>query len=289
MPMRPLIFPVIFVTLTVCPTQAQVVQKSKTENGQIIQVRTALNHLTLIEIDEPVTEAAAGSPAFRIERRGNKVFIQPLEEGAATNLFIWTTSNKRFNYALVAPGPITELHFAIDQASDPAAKTAAVSKPLPTPLDIGHIVTKTLLDSVPVRYLSQKRSRDRVDILLSDLLKLDLGRVYIRYSVQNNTSRPYKLKMPDVVAMKSPQTVVPLVRLLNTQLSRKETKRIRQSGTLPVEVFYSENNAEEIGAGKSTTGVIGIASPVSPLKGATILQFNFNPDHKQPVSATLVL
>src|SRR5438552_3922297 len=98
--MPTLIFLVLIATLTVCPSQAQIVQKSNTntENGQIIQVRTALNHLTLIEMDEPVTEVAAGSPAFRIERRGNKVFIQPLQEGAATNLFIWTTSYERFNY-----------------------------------------------------------------------------------------------------------------------------------------------------------------------------------------------
>jgi type IV secretory pathway VirB9-like protein len=53
-----------------------------------------MNHLTVIELAEPVTLAAAGSPSFKIERRENKVFIQPLEEAASTNLFVWTTSER---------------------------------------------------------------------------------------------------------------------------------------------------------------------------------------------------
>jgi type IV secretory pathway VirB9-like protein len=59
-----------------------------------------MNHLTVIELAEPVTLAAAGSPLFKIERRDNKVFIQPLEEGATTNLFVWTDSG-RWSYELV--------------------------------------------------------------------------------------------------------------------------------------------------------------------------------------------
>jgi hypothetical protein len=147
----------------------------------------------------------------------------------------------------------------------------------------------SLLGSIPVRRLSQGQSRGRVDIVLTDLLKLDNHRVYIRYSIQNNTDRPYRVKTPTVVAIKSPVTGVALARLLNTQLGTKETKRIRQSGSVPVEVFHIENNAEDIGPGRSTTGVIGIIPPVSALDSATILQLVFDPDHKQPVLATLVL
>jgi hypothetical protein len=42
--------------------------------------------LTVIELTEPVVMAAAGSPSFKIERQGNKVLIQPIEEDATTNL-----------------------------------------------------------------------------------------------------------------------------------------------------------------------------------------------------------
>ena len=63
---------------------------------------------------EPVTQAAAGSPMFKIERRENKVFTQPLEEGASTNLFVWTASG-RWNYELIPAASLATMHFAIDQ------------------------------------------------------------------------------------------------------------------------------------------------------------------------------
>ena len=93
------------------------VQRIETERpnrGSIKRVETAMDHLTVIELAEPVVMAAAGSPSFKIERQGNKVLIQPLEEGASTNLFIWTASN-RFSYELVPAASVQTMHFAIDQ------------------------------------------------------------------------------------------------------------------------------------------------------------------------------
>src|SRR5438128_12665429 len=80
------------------------------DRAKVTRVETAMNHLTVIELSEPVTLAAAGSPSFKIERRENKVFIQPLEEGVTTNLFVWTTSG-RCNYELVPAASVDTMHF----------------------------------------------------------------------------------------------------------------------------------------------------------------------------------
>src|SRR5436309_10848311 len=84
------------------------------DRAKVTRVETAMNHLTVIELADPVTMAAAGSPSFKIERRENKVFIQPLEEGLSTNLFVWTNSG-RWNYELVPATSVETMHFAIDQ------------------------------------------------------------------------------------------------------------------------------------------------------------------------------
>jgi hypothetical protein len=73
---------------------AQKIETQKTERNRIIPLRTAPNPLSVIELAEPVTEVAAGSASYKIEWRGNKVFIQPLEPEATTNLFIWTASGR---------------------------------------------------------------------------------------------------------------------------------------------------------------------------------------------------
>jgi type IV secretory pathway VirB9-like protein len=89
-----------FLLILVLAAPFQRIETQYPDREKVTRVETAMNHLTVIELAEAVTLAAAGSPLFKIERRENKVFIQPLEEGASTNLFVWTGSG-RWNYELV--------------------------------------------------------------------------------------------------------------------------------------------------------------------------------------------
>src|SRR5712671_288485 len=96
------------------PAWGQKVEVQKQDRGHILHVQTALNHLTVLEMTEPVSTVAVGSPVFKVEWRENKVFIQPTEPNVATNLFVWTGSG-RFNYELDPAGSVPEMDFAIDQ------------------------------------------------------------------------------------------------------------------------------------------------------------------------------
>src|SRR3982074_3529130 len=96
----------------------QKIETQKPDRNKITRLGTTQNHLSVIELGEPVTQVAAGSSSFKIEWRGKKVFIQPLEPEATTNLFIWTAS-VRLSYELVPAESVEQMHFAIDQ--DPVA------------------------------------------------------------------------------------------------------------------------------------------------------------------------
>src|SRR5881396_892278 len=122
------------------------------DRAKVTRVETAMNHLTVIELADPVTMAAAGSPLFKIERRENKVFVQPLEEGASTNLFVWTGSG-RWNYELVPAASLETTHFAIDQqlAASSQIQEPAVSPAAPTPSQ--SIAEELLLFAKPIRNL----------------------------------------------------------------------------------------------------------------------------------------
>ena len=130
--MRRLLIGTLALTLTFPPLPAQKIETETPSRERVVRVQTAMNHLTVIEVAEPVTTVAVGSPqAFKVERRENKVFIQPLQENVATNLFIWTAST-RLNYELVpAVSDAGQMDFAIDyrqpqpQAQVDATKTAS--------------------------------------------------------------------------------------------------------------------------------------------------------------------
>ena len=123
--MRGLIITIVTLAALVQPARAQRIEVQKPDPNRIVRVQTALNHLTVIEVREPVITVAAGSPAFKIEWRENKVFIQPTEADVATNLFIWTASG-RTSYELEPAGAVDEMHFAIDEPAPP---------PVPAPTD----------------------------------------------------------------------------------------------------------------------------------------------------------
>src|SRR5206468_11472546 len=100
----------------------QRIETQYADRAKVTRVETAMNHLTVIELAEPVTLAAAGGPSFKIERRENRVFIQPLEEGVSTNLFIWTGSG-RWNYELVPAVSVETMHLDVDQQMASTSET----------------------------------------------------------------------------------------------------------------------------------------------------------------------
>src|SRR5438093_3870631 len=130
--------------------EPQRIETQYPDRAKVTRVETAMNHLTVIELTEPVTLAAAGSPSFKIERRENKVFIQPLEEGASTNLFVWTSSG-RWNYELVPAASMETMHFAIDQQ---IAVSSQIHEPVVSPLgstSAQSVAEEMLLFAKPIR------------------------------------------------------------------------------------------------------------------------------------------
>ena len=127
------IFAVLLSPLVVPPMLlGQKIETLKPDRHRIVRLETALNHLTVIEVSEPVVMVAAGSQSFKIERRENKVFVQPLEENVSTNLFVWT-SGTRYNYELVPAGQISDMHFAVDQDPPFAAESDPAKSDRPKP------------------------------------------------------------------------------------------------------------------------------------------------------------
>src|SRR3974390_3143085 len=126
--MKRILMTLALLTLTLVPAMAQKIGTEAGDRTRIVHLKTALNHLTVIEVEEPVVEVAAGSPSFKVEWRENKVFVQPTEADAASNLFIWTAT-QRLNYELEPAGSVESMDFAVDQAP---VRTAEPVKPATT-------------------------------------------------------------------------------------------------------------------------------------------------------------
>lgn len=183
------------VLLLTVPSWGQKVETESPNRDRIIHVQTALDHLTVIEVGEPVVSVAAGSPAFKIEWRDNKVFVEPTAPNVSTNLFIWTASS-RFSYELSPAGPVEGMDFAIDHpkpalATNPTKLTASVSPSLPA----GPSHMDSMVEDQMVRAEQDQSSNHRVAVRLDDLFQ-DKDMIFIRYEIRNDTTHVYTPSSP---------------------------------------------------------------------------------------------
>lgn len=272
-------------------------QKIDTETparDKVVRVQTALNHLTVIEVAEPVTTVAVGSPqAFKVERRENKVFIQPLQDGAATNLFIWTATT-RLNYELVpAISDAGQMDFAIDYKQPPRQSEVQPVPPPSKPAAESGVPLDMLLHGTPVKLVGFNHSKPpRVDVTIRDVYRTE-NRVFIRYTIENHAGTPYQPSTPRVVSLKSPRCDRSLASLTNSQLGDEYLSRLHSDGSEAVSIMHAESPD---GVRPGTTGVGVVEVPMLPgLNDAgqrgtpTVLRIVFPADGERQVTATLVL
>lgn len=265
----------IFVLLAsaLIPALAQRIETETSDRTRILHLKTALNHLTVIEVAEPVTQVAAGSPSFKVEWRENKVFVQPTEADATTNLFIWT-ANQRLNYELEPAGALTDMDFAVDQTPvhvEPIKPTSATPPAPPS-------ITELLLAGKPVRLLpSKQRTSKTVEVWISDLYEKD-GRLLIRYAVRNHSSEPYSIDTPVVYQLDGVHSPQSLYGLINSQLGDEQAAKLKAKQQTPVKVLDGQMQPTRIAPGEEAVGVVTLqmASSTHP----TILRFQF-PSSKQ--------
>jgi hypothetical protein len=265
------------------PTWGEKVEVQKQNRSQVFQVRTALHHLTVLEMAEPVRTVAVGSPAFKVEWRENRVFIQPLEPNATTNLFVWTAS-ARFNYELGPAGPVEEMHFAIEQPvlDSPAANPA----PAAAPVSDGPRATEVLLDRKPVRTDRVKNGKSRVGVLFTETFQFR-GQLFIRFAIRNDSKKAYAPGTPQVVAVIPGRFRESLPSLSNVQLGEKDAARLKTNGQFPVEVVVREIRSARLEPGQVTVGVVGITLPEA-VSNPLVLRLIFAPGSEGSVTATMV-
>lgn len=278
-------FAVLFAV--VMPAWAQRIEVQKPDPTEIVRVQTALNHLTVIEVREPVMIVAAGSPAFKIEWRENKVFIQPTEADVATNLFIWTASG-RLSYELEPAGTVDKMDFAIDQPTPPPVSPVSTTAKHKPPTETELASPEVLLGGRPIRTDGLYVPRNRVVVLLKDTFQNADNELFIRYSVVNDTRWTYTASTPEVYSMNLEGSHRPLDRWSNWQMAGDAAARIERTGGTPVSVIGGNLRASRVSPGQETVGVVGIKLPVKK-NGPVVLRLVFPQIGNGRPTAILVL
>jgi hypothetical protein len=248
------------------PVAGQRVDTQRADRKLVRRVETMANHLTVIELTEPVVMAAAGSPSFKIERQGNKVLIQPMEEDAATNLFIWTASG-RFSYELVPATSIATADFAIDQQPYPSEKIEPrAGNEAPDPA------------ATPIRRIGDSGDAN-VAVKITGVIQ-NGEQLLVRYEATT-------VVRPEVFELKSPRSTDSLHDLRYTQVNSRIAEAIRNNGQHRIYMMDCKPPMT-LESGERVSGVMTLIYKSNVAEPA-VLKLVFQPKGSKPTSVTVVL
>ena len=278
-------FMTIFLMFPVAVAGAQT-----TSQSQIRHIETSLNHLTVLEFGESVTTLAIADPdSFQVERHDDKVFVKPLREGVSTNLFVWTAS-RELSYGLDPAGQLSAMDVLVRTVPPPNPHTSAQAAAEPSDAEIRKIaslvLTQAMMGVEDIAHDADKHPADRVEVTLDQVFRAK-DRIYIRYSVANQTKAPFRVTTPDVSAPLPTEQPVSLVSLRDHQITSRTFAafKVKQGSNLPV--MQAESVTRDLAPGEKTTGVISIGS--SPATEPQIYQLSFGADQNGSLQVEAVL
>lgn len=261
-----------------------------TSQSQIRHVETSLNHLTVLEFGESVTTLAIADPdSFQVERHDDKVFVKPLREGVSTNLFVWTAS-RELSYELDPAGQLAAMDVMVraEPAPNPQSSTRAAAEPSDAEIRkiASLVLTQAMMGVEDIVQDAEKPTTGRVQVDLEQVYRAK-DRMYIRYSIFNQTKAPFRVTTPDVSAPVPSKQPISLVSLRNHQISSRAFTSFKAKQVSGVDVMQAESGTRDLAPGEKTTGVISIRSSTG--NTPQIYQLNFGADQHGPLKIEAVL
>lgn len=261
-----------------------------TNQSQIPHVATSLNHLTVLEFGEPVTKLAVADPdSFRVERQDGSVLVEPLREGVATNLIVWTAS-RELSYELDPAGQLSAMNVFIRNAPvpDPQSKSKESSETSDAEIRkiTNLVLAQTMMGVQDIACDPVKATTDRVQIELEQVYR-SKNQLYIRYSVLNQTKNPFRLSTPDVSTPLPTQQPISLLGLRNHQISPRTFGAFKAKSGSSLAVAQAESASQDLAPGQKTTGVVSIRR--SEADPPQLYQLNFGADQDDPLAVEAVL
>lgn len=279
-----------WVVLASIPSMGLLAQKLETQPHdmkKVIRVETAADHLTVIELGDPVAMVAVGNQgAFTVERRENKVFVKPVEEGAKTNLFVWTTGG-RFAYELVPAPSVEQMHFAIDQAPTPVAAKVRPLSESDLARNSSALPAEMLTKASPILLVGERDTTGRVEIALRDLY-WEQNRLYVRYAIINRSPQDYLPTRPAawrLARVRSSQSLVPFD---GFQLGDRIVRSLKAADTSRLDVVDA-SEIVPVAAGGHALGWLAVSAPEASANDSSVLRLEFAADAKGTVEALMVL
>ena len=264
--------------------------------GKVTRVATALNHVTIIELPEPVVSYSIGSDAVRVEYHDNRILIKPTKPNVSTNLFVWTATSHTV-YEILPAGDPAAMSYVLDQVLPapppvPEPSREEVERQTDT-MYASALANQRLIRSgkLPhgLRFWYRHSGEDHCDACVElrvTRITEDASSYYVRVVAENKATHPYRLQETAVTALRPTFSENIADHYMNRQISVDALREMGRFAPEPLRTHGSTLNApRDLKAGESAEWIVGFAKPG---RTPAIYQFSLPDDEKHPVTATVV-
>ena len=263
-----------------------------TNFNQIQHIETALNHLTVIDLAEPIVTVAVADPdSIQIERHDDKVFLKPLKDGVSTNLFIWTAS-RQIAYEIDPAGDLSKMNVIVRNAPPPAEHKPDHEAEMSEPSDreiqniASLVLTQALMGTESIVREKSKDAVSGVNVTLEQVFR-SKDALYIRYTIANQSTVPFRVTTPDISEVKSTKHPISMESLRDHQLSPRTFGKFKTNPGVSIPVVNAESGSTDIAPGSKSTGVVTIRA--SQGSQPQLYQLDFGNSQGGSVTAEAVL
>jgi hypothetical protein len=263
-----------------------------TNFSQIQHIETALNHLTVIDLGEPIITVAVADPdSIQIERHDDKVFIKPLKDGVSTNLFIWTAS-RQIAYEIDPAGDLSKMNVIVRNAPEPVQHKPDHEAEMPEPSGqqiqkiASLVLTQALMGTESIVREKSRIAVSGVNVTLEQVFR-SKDTLYIRYTIANQSTVPFRVTTPDISEVKSTKHPISMDSLRDHQLSPRTFGKFKADPGVNVPVVNAEFGSADIAPGSKSTGVVTIRA--SQGSQPQLYQLHFGNSQSGPIAVEAVL
>jgi len=266
------------------------------QSGKVTRVATALNHITIIELPEPVVSYSVGSDSIRVEYHDNRVLIKPTKPNVSTNLFVWTATSHTVYEILPAGDPAT-MSYVLDQVFPMPPPThepsrEEVEKQTDT-MYSSALANQRLIRSgkLPhgLRFWYRHSGEDHCDECVQlrvTRITEDSSSYYVHIVAENKAAHPYRLREAAVTALRPSFSENIPAHYMNQQISVDALREMGRFAPEPLRTHGSTLNApRDLKAGEHAEWIVGFAKPG---RTPAVYQLSLPDDEQHPVTATVV-
>ncbi|MGC9292968.1 MAG: hypothetical protein ACP5EP_09655 [Acidobacteriaceae bacterium] len=269
-------------TLTLCAglagasavhVQAQTVTTHTIAVGQVEKIATALHHISIISLPEPVRSAAIGSDMVQMQWNGNQVLIEPLQEGVDTDLFVFI-GHSSLTYEILPAGDPAKISYMVREIYPP------LPPPPPGPSleerqrERDGLLGAILMTTTPIRAHKLNDKHQDIQVRIVNVSE-DAHNYYVRLQALNRGGHAYRIQTP-VVSKIDPAFGSNLAyEMVDQQISQHTFERFRLYNERALFTHGSTLVKQDMQPGESTQWIMAIDKPnVTP----RMYQFKF-PDN----------